>query len=92
MKTIDMEEKLFFSEDSLLFVGEGNYSFSLSFANLKYRIKSITASCFESDVKSEATLQNMNNLKNRGQYPKIIMIISKGKNTEYGARSRSIVQ
>jgi hypothetical protein len=63
-----MEEELFFPEDSILFVGEGNFSFSLSFIRLNYCIKRITATCFESEIKSEETLKNMSDLKNRGQY------------------------
>lgn len=59
-----MRSDIFFPGDSVLLLGEGNFSFSISLLNLIKEIN-ITATCFES-VLTETQVENTEILKSRG--------------------------
>lgn len=61
-----MRSDIFFSGDSVLLLGEGNFSFSVGLLNLRKEIQ-ITATCYES-VLTDSQIENTEILKSRGKF------------------------
>lgn len=61
-----MRSDIFFSGDSVLLLGEGNFSFSVGLLNLGKEIQ-ITATCYES-VLTDSQIENTEILKSRGKF------------------------
>lgn len=64
-----MKFTIFNENDSVLLVGEGNFSFSVALFHLNLRIN-ITATCYEASVNQEFGKKNIEYLKNNGWYLK----------------------
>ncbi|KOX71747.1 GTP-binding protein 5 [Melipona quadrifasciata] len=60
-----MKFAIFNENDSILLVGEGNFSFSVALFHLNLRIN-ITATCYETSVNQEFGKKNIEYLKNNG--------------------------
>lgn len=62
-----MRLTVFDENDSVLLVGEGNFSFSVALSQLNLKIN-ITATCYESNVSQDIGKKNIEYLISNGQY------------------------
>lgn len=62
-----MKLTVFSKNDSVLLIGEGNFSFSVALLQLNLKIN-ITATCYEANVYSAIGKKNIECLVNNGQY------------------------
>lgn len=62
-----MHRDVFLIGDSVLLVGEGNFSFAVGLVDLNLPI-TITASCLGSDILLKSRAENITYLKQKGKY------------------------
>lgn len=62
-----MQISAFNKNDSVLLVGEGNFSFAVALLQYNLDIRLI-ATCYESNVSQDAVKKNIEYLRNNGQY------------------------
>lgn len=62
-----MKLSAFSENDSVLLLGEGNFSFSVALLQVNLKIN-ITATCYESSVNEDIGKKNIEYLRNNGQY------------------------
>lgn len=62
-----MQISIFNKNDSVLLVGEGNFSFSVALLQHDLNIR-LVATCYESNASQDATKKNIEHLRNNGQY------------------------
>lgn len=60
-----MKPSIFVENESVLLIGEGNFSFSVALCQLNLKINLI-ATCYESDISHESGKKNIEYLKRHG--------------------------
>jgi hypothetical protein len=68
-----MHPDIFLVGDTVLLVGEGNFSFAVSLVDLNLPI-TITASCLRSDVVLKSRRENITYLKEKGECSTCIIV------------------